>query len=153
MISAIAVPALFFSFFGFSDLKPVGLQITTTTDTISYTVEIADSPFTQLKGLMNRETLQANNGMLFSYTNDRHPKIWMKNVRFPLDILFVDNCGVIVELHANAKPNDTTVISSSVPVRAVLEILGGASKRAQIHSGDTLSIAGDADVFDECSTQ
>lgn len=153
MTTTLAISTLFFGLFGAVDSEPVGLTIKTDHASAHYSVEVVADALTQMRGLMNRDSLDANQGMLFVYDEDRRAQFWMKNVGFSLDIIFVDRCGVIVKIHANAKPNDPTVISSSVSVRAVLEIPGGASKRAYIRSGDRIEISGEFDVFDACSKQ
>lgn len=153
MTTTLAILALFFGLFSAADSKPVDLTIKTDHASAYYSVEVAMDALTQMRGLMNRDSLDANKGMLFVYDEDRRAQFWMKNISFSLDILFVDRCGVIVEIYSNAKPDDPTVITSSVPVRAVLEIPGGASKHAQIRSGDRIEISGEFDVFDPCSKQ
>ena len=153
MTTTLAIFALFFGFFSAADSEPVDLTIKTDHASAYYSVEVATDALTQMRGLMNRDSLDANKGMLFVYDEDRRAQFWMKNVGFSLDIIFVDRCGVIVKIHANAKPNDPTVISSSVSVRAVLEIPGGASKRAHIRPGDRIEISEEFDVFDPCSKQ
>jgi len=153
MTTTLAIPALFFGLFGTAHSEPVGLTIKTDHSSAHYSVEVVADALSQMRGLMNRDSLDANQGMLFVYDEDRRAQFWMKNVSFSLDILFVDRCGEIVEIYPNAKPDDPTVISSSVPVRAMLEIPGGASKHAQIRSGDRMEISGEFDVFDPCSKQ
>ena len=114
----------------------------------SYTVEIADDPFEQMRGLMDLEGLDNDEGMLFVYTDDRVVQFWMKNVSFPLDMIFLDRCGSVIQIHEHAIPNDTTIIRSRSPVRAVLELPGGASKRDQIRKGD--KIVGGQAYFPAC---
>ena len=143
-MNALTIPALFFSIFAPSDAEPVEVQI----DTKSYHVEIADTPYEQMKGLMGRSDLGPREGMLFVYEKVRDVQFWMKNVDIPLDMIFLDACGTIVQIHENAKPDDVSVIASTEPVRAVLELRGGASKRDQIRQGDIVKMS--MDVFDRC---
>ena len=65
---------------------------------------------------------------------------WMKNVSFPLDIIFVNQAGVIIKIYEDATPFDPTPIPSGGAVLSVLEIQGGASKRAQISLGDSVRL-------------
>lgn len=155
MNSAITISALFFGLFGLSETEPVELIITTKAGTIIYSVEIADNAFTQLRGLMNRQTVPANTGMLFAYDKDKIAHFWMKNVTVSLDILFLNRCGEIVEIYRNAKPDDPTVITSMNPVRGVLEIPGGASNRAQMRKGDRVQFSASrkGNVFEHCINQ
>jgi len=115
-----------------------------------YSVEIADNSSAQMRGLMGRDNLPAGQGMLFVYPRDRRVSFWMKNVRFPLDMIFLDRCGKVVQIHENAPPGDPSIITSRHPVRAVLEIAAGASRRDRIRSGDRVSV--EAGLFDDCST-
>ncbi len=103
---------------------------------IRYQVEIADTFISRARGLMHRDTLDQGMGMLFQYDKAMPVTFWMKNVSTPLDIIFVGADSEIVKIHANATPFDLTPIPSGEAVRSVLEIRGGASKRAQIKIGD-----------------
>lgn len=139
MIDPSIIPAVFFGLFSAVDPQPLEISITTQTKTLSYEVELADSPFEQIRGLMFRPSLKEDGGMLFHYNSAQSVQFWMKNVSFSLDILFIDGCGTISQIHENAKADDETIIASRSPVAAVLEIAGGASKRAQISIGDRVS--------------
>lgn len=121
-MNALSLPAIIFSLFavGENDMAPI-----TFADT-GYRVHIADSPFEQMRGLMGRSNLGFREGMLFVYSQDRQVAFWMKNVSFPLDMIFFDRCGRVIQIHENAQPDDTTTIASVAPVRAVLEIRGGS---------------------------
>lgn len=143
-MNGLIIPALFFGIFAPAVAEPVVVQISAKT----YHVEIADTPYEKMFGLMGRSDLGSHEGMLFVYEKDRLVRFWMKNVEVPLDMIFLDSCGKIVQIHENAKPNDPTVIASSRPVRAVLELLGGASRRDQIRRGEILKTS--MDVFDRC---
>jgi len=98
---------------------------------------------------MGRTSLEAGQGMLFVYAENRDVAFWMKNVTMSLDMIFIDHCGQIIQIHGNAQPDDETIVASNAPVRAVLELSGGASKRDQIRIGDRLKV-GDLQMFDAC---
>jgi hypothetical protein len=151
MIDPSIIPAVFFGLFSAADPQPLNVSITTQTETLSLEVELADSPFEQLRGLMFRQSLKEDGGMLFHYSSAQPVQFWMKNVSFGLDILFIDACGAISQIHENAKANDETIIASLGPVLAVLEIEGGASKRAQIKLGDQVSYEIDGVPSPTCS--
>lgn len=150
MFDLSSIPLMFFSLFGGEEMRTERVEISGPVSITAYHVEIADTPFHHLKGLMHRRTIPTNGGMLFIYDEQRSVQMWMKNVAFTLDMLFVDQCGMIVEIRHQAQPNDSTVIASSVPVRAVLELPGGASKRAQIRPGAQISWNGADQVFQQC---
>lgn len=103
-----------------------------------FSVEIADDPMEQRRGLMFREHLAASQGMLFVYPWDGAPAFWMKNTLIPLDMLFITSEGVVQHVHPMAKPGDLTPISGGSGVRAVLEIKGGLAAVIGIAPGNTI---------------
>lgn len=107
-------------------------------DRLVFEIELATTTEQQMRGLMFRETLAANAGMLFIYPKERIITMWMKNTILPLDMVFADRRGVVVSVHANAVPFSEEVISSGMPALAVLEINGGAAARLGIRPGDRL---------------
>lgn len=120
---------------------PQTVMVDTGPGVACFEVEIADTHFSRARGLMHRDTLGANEGMLFVYDRDRPVTFWMKNVAFPLDLMFIDSSGRIAHIVEEAEPDSTAPIASGVAVGAVLEIRGGASRRAQIRPGHTVSLA------------
>ncbi len=96
---------------------------------IELNVEIADNPSSRAKGLMFRREMPEMSGMIFIFSDVLRPSFWMKNTLIPLDILFLDENGVVVDMHKMAKPMDLTLITPSQPVKAVLEINGGMSEK------------------------
>ena len=102
-----------------------------------FLIELALTLDEQQKGLMNRENIPEDYGMLFVYNRVQETAMWMKNTPSPLDILFIDNNGKILWIAENAKPFDERAISSHFPVRAALEIKGGQVAARGIKLGDT----------------
>lgn len=101
---------------------------------------------------MFRDEILPDQAMLFIYPQDKQVAFWMKNVSFPIDIIFINRCGTIVKIHENAIPEDRTPVPSEDVIRAVLEIQGGASKRNQIRPGVSVTVEYDDQMlFDECS--
>ncbi|MEO6394835.1 MAG: DUF192 domain-containing protein [Devosia sp.] len=103
-----------------------------------FTVEIADTNETRSKGLMFRQSLAADAGMLFDYHEEQQASFWMQNTFIPLDMVFIAADGTVKTIHVNARPQDTTSIPSGVPVRFVLEIAGGRSLEIGLKPGDRL---------------
>ena len=101
-------------------------------------IEIARTPAEMERGLMYRERLDADRGMLFLYEDDREVAFWMKNTLIPLDLIFADASGRIVAIAERAVPLSTALIPSPGPVRAVLEVNGGTARRLHIQVGDRL---------------
>ncbi|MDD3020602.1 MAG: DUF192 domain-containing protein [Alphaproteobacteria bacterium] len=96
---------------------------------ISLDVEIADNSSSRARGLMFRRTMPETSGMLFIFPDMRQPSFWMKNTLIPLDMLFLDEKGQVVDIHNMAIPQDLTTITSSQPAKAVLEINSGMAKK------------------------
>ena len=120
--------------------KLAQIIIATSAGAVSYQVEIADNVISRAQGLMNRSPLPLNAGMLFLYNGETPVSFWMKNVPFPLDIIFIDNAGIIIKIHENALPHNRVPIHSEVPIIAVLELLGGTVKLDKIALYDTIDI-------------
>ncbi|MFK5980794.1 MAG: DUF192 domain-containing protein [Rhizobiaceae bacterium] len=121
--------------------KATQIIIATSAGAVSYQVEIADNGVSRAQGLMNRGPLPLNAGMLFLYNGKTPVSFWMKNVSFPLDIIFFNEAGSVVKIHENALPNDLTPIQSEVPIIAVLELRGGTAKQDRINLHDMADIS------------
>lgn len=101
----------------------------------SFSVELAVTPQERGRGLMNRDHMDRNAGMLFIFDPPRSVSFWMSNTLIPLDMLFVDRTGVVRRIHENAIPLDETQIPGGRNVYAVLEINGGLSNQLGIVPG------------------
>ena len=101
-----------------------------------FEIELAVTPEEQARGLMHREEMAADAGMLFLFEPVRPVSFWMKNTLISLDMLFVDAEGRIVNIGARTEPLSTASVPSDGPVRAVLEINGGLSAMLGIRPGD-----------------
>lgn len=112
------------------------LQIASSGGTHAFDVWIADTPERQRQGLMYVRDLPSSQGMLFVNESPRVASFWMKNTYIPLDMLFIDARGRIVEIFANTTPLSLEPLGANVPVRAVLELRGGESARRGIRKGD-----------------
>jgi len=104
-----------------------------------FEVWIANTPPRQEQGLMFVRDLPASQGMLFPQDSPQVAHFWMKNTYIPLDMVFVGEDGRIAKIISNAHPFSLDVLSSDVPVVAVLEIEGGEAKRLGIEVGDRVS--------------
>ncbi|HEX3883064.1 MAG TPA: DUF192 domain-containing protein [Stellaceae bacterium] len=116
---------------------PTGqLTIVTAKGDLRFTVEIATTPAQHEQGLMYRHHIDPGTGMLFDFGHPTTTAFWMKNTLIPLDMLFVGADGRIVNIHERAVPMSEETIPSAGPVRAVIELNGGASARLGIKPGD-----------------
>jgi uncharacterized membrane protein (UPF0127 family) len=112
--------------------------LTTDTGTYEFTVELVDTPETRARGLMFREELADDAGMLFDFHDEQTVSFWMMNTLIPLDMIFVGADGEIKNIHVNARPQDPTGIPSGEPVQFVLEIPGGRSVEIGLEVGDMM---------------
>jgi uncharacterized membrane protein (UPF0127 family) len=85
---------------------------------------------------MFRKSLPPDAGMLFDYRTPSTASMWMKNTLIPLDMLFVDEQGRVVNIHERAVPGSLDPIAAMAPARAVIELNGGTAARLGIKPGD-----------------
>jgi uncharacterized membrane protein (UPF0127 family) len=101
-----------------------------------FAVELAVTSEQRAQGLMYRQRMPADAGMLFLYPAVRPVSMWMKNTLIPLDMLFIGDDGRILHIAERTIPGSTATISSMQPARAVLELNGGTAARLKIQVGD-----------------
>lgn len=102
---------------------------------VSYSVEIADDPDEQARGLMFRTEMAPDAGMIFIYESPRVARFWMKNTILSLDMVFVGDDGVVVNVAENTTPFSENTWSSDAPVRAVVELNAGQAAEHGIGPG------------------
>lgn len=99
------------------------------------TVELADDPGERARGLMFREALPKDHGMLFDFGTTADVAFWMKNTPLSLDMIFIREDGEVVRVVPNTVPYSTAEIPSGAPVRFVLEVEAGTARRLGIAPG------------------
>lgn len=114
------------------------LVVRTASGDYAFNVEVVDTPETRAKGLMFRQSLAPDAGMLFDFGREQPVAFWMQNTFIPLDMIFIAADGEVKTIHVNAVPHDTTSIPSQVPVQFVLEIPGGRAKEIGLEPGDRI---------------
>ncbi len=103
----------------------------------SFSIEVADTEAEREAGLMFREDMAGDHGMLFVFEETRDVNFWMKNTPMPLDLIFVGQDGRIRAIKPG-EPQSEAIISPGVPVRFVLELKAGTAARDGIADGDLL---------------
>lgn len=106
--------------------------------TVTFSVEVADDDQERAQGLMHRESMPTDSGMIFFYDSPVHARFWMRNTLIPLDMIFVSADGGVNLVHHNAIPLDQTIIDGGEGVIAVLEINGGLSKEIGLSDASEL---------------
>ena len=101
-------------------------------------VEIASTKKEMSKGLMERESLDKNNGMLFMYDKDCIPGFWMKNTTIPLSVAFIDNDKTIIQIE-ELTPLSLTPVSPYKSIKFALEVNRGWFEKNDIIIGDSFS--------------
>lgn len=104
----------------------------------SFSIEIADDNSERAAGLMFRETMDDDHGMLFVFPETREVAFWMKNTPMPLDLIFIGQDGKIRGI-LPGEPFSEAPISPGEPVRFVLELKRGTAEQTGIKDGDMLS--------------
>lgn len=101
-----------------------------------FNVELALTPDQRARGLMFRETLAPDAGMLFVYERDQRIAMWMKNTPLPLDMLFLHRDGTVESIATRTVPFSERTVRSRGDVRAVLELNAGTADRLGVAPGD-----------------
>ena len=115
------------------------LEIASKTGVHIFAVEMADTDAQREKGLMFRKNLPAGQGMLFDFKREQDVSFWMQNTYIPLDMIFIRGDGSILRIVENAEPLSTRLIPSGGPVLAVLEVIGGTTRKLGIAAGDRVA--------------
>jgi uncharacterized protein len=105
-------------------------------------VEVADTPDSREVGLMYRDHLDENAGMLFVFPNPTPAQFWMKNTMIPLDMFFADSNGKVLGVVANAQPYSEALLGGFGGTLYVLEVNGGYGGRHHVVAGDRLEFHG-----------
>ena len=119
-----------------SKLEPVTLA--TADGATMFTVEIADTDALRERGLMFRQRLPEDHGMLFDFGQPKPAAMWMKNTYVALDMVFIRADGTIAYVAENTVPRSLDVIGVHEPVLAVLELAAGTARRIGLRAGDTV---------------
>ncbi|WP_034460235.1 DUF192 domain-containing protein [Bartonella koehlerae] len=122
-------------------VNSIPLEIQTKQGTISYKVEIAFTPSQAAAGLMYRTDFPRDRAMLFRQQGSRELKdkqqlfMWMANTSLPLDMIFLNDEGIIVSIVEKTSPFLTDIISSGAPATFALEVNAGEVSEKQIEKG------------------
>lgn len=137
--AAATAPAAQLAVHPVSGLTVVPLTVTTASGAHAFKVEVAATPGEQERGLMFRQVMGADEGMIFPMNPPRPAAFWMKNTVIPLDIIFIGADHKVLNVAANAVPYDLSPLPSDGAAAAVLELIGGRAAQIGLKPGDTVN--------------
>lgn len=105
----------------------------------SYALEIAAKSMDRNKGLMYRDSMPADHGMIFIFAKPADQSFWMHNTRIPLDIVYLDERGKVVSIH-RMEPYVEQGTMSKAPAMYAVELNAGEARKAGVKEGDTLQV-------------
>jgi uncharacterized membrane protein (UPF0127 family) len=117
----------------------LALEIVSKTGVHPFAVEVVSNEADRAKGLMYRKSLPEGQGMLFDFHSEQDVSFWMQNTYIPLDMIFIKADGRIANIVENTEPLSTKMIPSRGPVRGVLEVIGGTTRKLGIVAGDRVA--------------
>jgi uncharacterized membrane protein (UPF0127 family) len=115
------------------------LEIVSKSGVQVFSVEVMRTPEERAKGLMYRRELPEGRGMLFDFSPEQNVSMWMKNTYISLDMIFIRADGRILRIAENTTPESEAIIPAGGPVRGVLEVIAGTSKKYGIAPGDRVA--------------
>ena len=121
------------SFYTFSNEK---IEVSIYNKNITFNVEVAKTIEERRNGLMYRKKLYNNEGMLFIFPREKIIQLWMKNTYIPLDVIFISENKVIVDIKKNMEKLSETIVKSKVKSRYALEFNAGLINKLDIKIGD-----------------
>jgi uncharacterized membrane protein (UPF0127 family) len=114
----------------------------------TYTVEIAKTDAHRQRGLMERDSMPQDWGMIFVFPDEAVRGFWMKNTRIPLDIIYLDSGGKVVSIHT-MKPYDMNSTFSRLPAKYAVELNAGQAEKSGVKVGDVLVVPTEAKETDQ----
>lgn len=114
------------------------VEIATKSGVHVFSVELAATEADRARGLMYRQQLPEEHGMLFDFEREEPVAMWMHDTYIPLDMIFIRGDGRILRIAERTEPLSDRIIPSGGPVRAVLEVVGGTAKKLGIAPGDRI---------------
>ncbi len=114
------------------------LTVVTASGEHAFWVEIADDDAERARGLMFRDPLADDRGMLFQFPDMAERGFWMENTPSSLDIVYIDDTGRIVSIARHTTPFSRATVPSYGPAKGVLEVRAGRTEEIGARPGDTV---------------
>lgn len=144
IVFVVAVAAAGFYFFG--SAPPAAKKAAVRIGNREFAAEVADTPLRRAKGLSGRAMLPENEGMLFVFEREGSHGFWMKDMRFPIDIVWIRGDRIVGFAEGVAPQPERSVFNLDIhyppePVDKVLEVAAGAVGRCGFRVGDLVTVA------------
>jgi hypothetical protein len=108
----------------------------------SVTVEIAEKDEERTRGLMYRRSMTDEAGMIFAFRARENHQFWMRNTCIPLDMLFIDDDGLIVGIEENVPTMNDATYQAGCPSKYVLEVNAGWTRKHGVRAGQKVKLEG-----------
>ena len=108
---------------------------------VNYNIELATTTAQKIKGLSKRETLCKNCGMLFTFGFETNLPFWMKDTLIPLDMIWLDKNGKVVDIQTASETNSTKIYQNQIPAKYVLELNANDSQKIGLKTGDIIDLS------------
>lgn len=145
IFGAILIILIVIAYFSFNSIQSITGMKTLDIKGNKIQLEVADSVEEQKKGLSGRNSLAENKGMLFTFSKAEMHSFWMKDMKFPIDIIFMDN-DKVVTIYENVQPminessTNLTLYTPTAPANKVIELNAGLVKKYDIKEGDIIKL-------------
>ena len=143
VLAAIVVAAagwIAFSQLQGADGRPDRITVATRSGEHAFTVEWATNSAERARGLMFRQTLAPDHGMVFDFLVEQEVSFWMKDTPLSLDIVFIRENGTVARIARSTVPYSERLIPSGTRVRYVLEVVAGTADRIGLIGGDRVRL-------------
>ncbi len=118
------------------------VYITSGTDTLAtFQIEVANTETEIRRGLMYRTKLEKSQAMLFDFPQTQVQTFWMRNTYMPLDILFFDDAGILVDAYTYTVPYSDEKLPSRAEAKYALEINAGLMRDLELEKGNQVHIS------------
>ncbi len=123
-----------------SGTRPDRIALVTKSGEHVFEVEWATNSEERARGLMFRESMAPDHGMVFDFIVEQDVSFWMKNTPLPLDMIFIHEDGTVARIARNTVPFSEAPVPSGARVRYVLEVVAGTADRIGIIGGDKVRL-------------
>ena len=107
----------------------------------NYNIELSTTIAQKTKGLSGRDSLCKNCGMLFTFGFETNLPFWMKDTLIPLDMIWLDKNGKIVDIQTASEINSTKIYQNQTPAQYVLELNANDSQKINLKIGDIIDLS------------